>query len=125
MRETLRRYWDDWTILKYGWLAVFIIHIAFLGIGVFWLKQAWRMEHPDLYTIPELRVSYALTAAYMITISFSIILLIITVFVFDLFRTVRRLSRDLEDMRLDRERSAPSLRPPVDEDTSASPSRAS
>ena len=99
MRETLRRYIDDWTILKYGWLAVFIIHIAFLAMGVFWLKQALRMEHPSLYNIPQLRISHTLTALYLITIAFSIILLIITVFVFEIFRTTRRLAREIEEVR--------------------------
>jgi len=93
------KYIDDWTILKYGWLAVFIIHIAFLAMGIYWLKQAWRLEHPELYSIAELRYSYALTAQYMLAIAFSIILLIITVFVFEIFRSQRRITRELDDLR--------------------------
>lgn len=99
VRNIFKKYLDDWTVLKYGWLAVFIIHIAYLAVGVFWLKRALRMEHAELFTIPEVRLSYAMTAAHMITIAFSTILLIMTVFIFEIFKMTRRLARDVEDIR--------------------------
>ena len=99
MKEFFKKYFDDWTVLKYGWLAIFIIHIAYLAVGVFWLKRALRMEGAVLLTLPELRVSYSLTAAHMITIAFSTILLIITVFIFEIFKMMRRLVADVEDLK--------------------------
>ena len=111
MRDFFKKYLDDWTVLKYGWLAVFIIHIAYLAVGVFWLKRAMRMEHAELFTIPEVRISYALTASHMITIAFSTILLIMTVFIFEIFKMMRRLVRDVEDIR----EYVGAPRPPSDE----------
>jgi len=123
MRDFFRKYCDDWTVLKYGWLAVFIIHIAYLAVGVFWLKRALRLEHTELFTIPEVRITYALTAAHMVTIAFSTILLIITVFVFEIFKMHRRLAEDIEDIRqsmgLEREGDGGAVRsdgPPSPED---------
>lgn len=99
MRERFRRFIDDWTVLRYGWLAVFLIHIAFLAMGVFWLKRAWRMEDASLYSVPEVRISHVITAGYMLTIAFSIILLIITVFLFEVFKMLRRVAADVEEIR--------------------------
>lgn len=89
----------DWTILKYGWLIVFLIHGVFLYIGLHWLRQAYHMEHASLYTPEQLRISHLLTSVYMVSIAFSLILVILAVFVLEIFRGVQRMSQDMQDIR--------------------------
>ena len=90
---------EDWTILKYGWIGVFLVHIVFLGAGLWFLKQAYYMEDMSLYTPEQLRISYFLTFGYMTTIAFSVIMLIQAVFVLEIFRATRRLSAEIEDLK--------------------------
>jgi hypothetical protein len=89
----------DWTVLKYGWLLVFLIHGSFLFIGLHFLRQAAYMENPALYTPEQIRISYMLTSTYMVAIAFSLILVILAVFVLEIFRTTQKILFDLEELR--------------------------
>lgn len=98
---------DDWLLMKYGWLAVFVLHIVFLLMGVHWLKSALNLWDSELLTTSQIRLEHFITAAYMLTIAFSIILLILAVFIFEIFRTQRKI------LRLVSELSAVDARPRV------------
>ncbi len=89
----------DWTILKYGWLIVFLIHGVFLYMGLIFLRQAYHMEGPTLYTPEQLRISLLLTSIYMVSIAFSLILVILAVFVLEIFRATQKLSEDLDALK--------------------------
>ena len=89
---------EDWAILKYGWLAVFLLHVAFLGIGVYNIKAALEMFDPELIRVEQRRLDYVIQAVYMVTIAFSIILLILAVFVLEIFRNQRRLMHQLDEL---------------------------
>jgi hypothetical protein len=93
-----REFAQDWTILKYGWVGVFLVHVVFLGVGLYFLKQAYYMEDVSLYTPAELRISYFLTSVYMATIAFSVVLLIVAVFVLEIFRSLRKLSAEVAEL---------------------------
>ncbi len=85
--------------MKYGWLAVFVLHIVFLIMGVHWLKSALNLWHADLLAPSQIRLENFITATYMLTIAFSIILLILAVFVFEIFRAQRKILRILAEER--------------------------
>jgi magnesium-transporting ATPase (P-type) len=105
----------DWTVLKYGWLIVFLIHGSFLFIGLHFLRQAAYMENPALYTPEQLRISHLLTSTYMVTIAFSLILVILAVFVLEIFRTTQKLLMDVEELREELLGSPPDLKDLADE----------
>lgn len=89
---------EDWSVLKYGWLAVFLLHVAFLGIGVYNIKAALEMFDPELIRVEQRRLDYVIQAIYMVTIAFSIILLILAVFVLEIFRNQRRLMHQMDQI---------------------------
>lgn len=89
----------DWTVLRYGWVVVFLIHAAFLVIGLQFLRRAYLMHHDALYTIDQLRISHLLTGAYMLGVAFSLILVILAIFVLEIFRTTHRLAQDVAELR--------------------------
>lgn len=99
MEQTGRsRMIEDWSVLKYGWLAVFLLHVAFLGIGVYNFKAALEMFDPELIRVEQRRLDYVIQAIYMVTIAFSIILLILAVFVLEIFRNQRRLMHQMDEI---------------------------
>jgi hypothetical protein len=87
---------EDWALLKYGWLAVFLVHVAFLAIGVWQIRAALEMWDPKFLEVEQRRIDHVIQAVYMVTIAFSIILLILAVFVLEIFRTQHRLLHRLE-----------------------------
>ena len=89
---------EDWAVLKYGWLAVFLLHVAFLGMGVYNIKMALDMFDPDLIRVEQRRLDFVIQAVYMVTIAFSIILLILAVFVLEIFRNQRRLMHQMDQI---------------------------
>ena len=97
---------EDWSVLKYGWLAVFLLHVAFLSIGVYNIKAALEMFDPELIRVEQRRLDYVIQAIYMVTIAFSIILLILAVFVLEIFRNQRRLMHQMDQI-LERQGGAP------------------
>jgi len=86
---------EDWTILRYGWLVVFIIHICYLIAGNQWLKSALALNGPLLESMPEVRITYALTSARMIIVGFSSVLLMITVFIYEIFKMVKAMKIEI------------------------------
>jgi hypothetical protein len=103
---------EDWAVLKYGWLAVFLVHVIFLASGVFFIKQALDITDPSPHAMAKLidveqrRLEMVIQAVYMVTIAFSIILLILAVFVLEVFRNQRRLMTRLEELVAEREAQA-------------------
>lgn len=99
---------EDWAVLKYGWLAVFLVHVIFLSSGVFFIKQALDITDPSpqamsrLVDVEQRRLELVIQAVYMVTIAFSIILLILAVFVLEVFRNQRRLMARLEEILAER-----------------------
>ena len=94
---------EDWAILKYGWLAVFLVHVIFLASGVYFIKQALDIYDPKLIEVDQRRLEMVIQAIYMVTVAFSIILLILAVFVLEVFRNQRRLMTRLEELVAERE----------------------
>ncbi|MBI3890014.1 MAG: hypothetical protein HY303_00635 [Candidatus Wallbacteria bacterium] len=88
---------DDWTVMKYGWLGVFVLHVVFLLAGVHWLKSALNLWDTQLLEPGQIRLENFITAAYMLTIAFSIMLLIMAVFIFEIFRAQRKILRLLAE----------------------------
>jgi hypothetical protein len=95
MKSVFSKFSDDWTVLRYGWLAVFIIHIGYLIAGNQALKGALAVSSPLLNTPPEVRITFALTSAKMIIVGFSAVLLMITVFIYEIFKMVRAMKLEL------------------------------
>lgn len=93
---------EDWAILKYGWLAVFLVHVVFLAFGVWHIKAALDMYDPRLIDVDQRRIELVIQAVYMVTIAFSIILLILAVFVLEIFRNQRRIMTRLEEVIAER-----------------------
>lgn len=93
----MKRPIEDWTVMKYGWLAVFSLHVVFLIGGIHWLKSALNLWDSELLSPGQIRIENFITAVYMLTIAFSIILLILAVFVFEIFRTQRKIFRILAE----------------------------
>ena len=104
---------EDWSVLKYGWLAVFLVHVAFLAMGVYYIKASLDMFDPELikstarrldltiqsvYIFEQRRMDLVIQATYMVTVAFSIIMLIIAVFVLEIFRNQRRLMHQLDEI---------------------------
>lgn len=104
---------EDWAILKYGWLAVFLVHIAFLAMGVYYIKASLDMFDPELthatqrrldltiqsiYMWEQRRMDNVIQATYMVTIAFSIIMLILAVFVLEIFRNQRKLMHQMDEL---------------------------
>lgn len=98
----------DWTVLKYGWLIVFMIHGIFLVIGLGFLRRAAYLsetgvfrakELANLYGPEQLRISNLLDSMYMFAIAFSLILVILAVFVLEIFRTTQKVLMDVEELR--------------------------
>jgi hypothetical protein len=104
---------EDWSVLKYGWLAVFLVHVVFLASGVWFIKQALDITDPNPKAIAKLldldqrRFELVIQAGYMVTIAFSIILLILAVFVLELFRNQRRMMTRLEEVIAERSGAPP------------------
>lgn len=94
---------EDWTIFKYGWLIVFTLHMAFLAVGVHYMMAAYNMDHPDLLKAQGLRGTYLIIAGYMMVIAFSVLLLVLSILVFEVFRSQRKILRKLESMGIDAE----------------------
>ncbi len=92
---------EDWTIFKYGWLAIFLIHIAFLAVGIHYLMTAYNMDHPDLLKAQALRGTYLIIAGYMMVIAFSVLLLVLAILIFEVFRSQRKILRKLDAMGID------------------------
>lgn len=90
---------EDWAILKYGWLLVFLVHVVFLGFGVVEIKQALDMFDKKLLEIAELRIDHVIQGLYMLVIAFSVLLLIVAIFALEIFRTQRRILRELAALR--------------------------
>jgi hypothetical protein len=88
--QKLPRAIEDWSVLKYGWLAVFGAHLTFLFLGMQFIKDAMRLDHPSLLDPAERRITLVIEALYAITIAFSILLLILAVFVLEILRLQRR-----------------------------------
>jgi hypothetical protein len=105
--ERSQHYIEDWLVLKYGWLLVFVVHVAFLGIGVWQIKTALDLWAPDLISPEARRLDHVIHAVYMIAISFSILLLILAVFVLEIFRNQYKLMRRLDEMLPQRASSVP------------------
>jgi len=82
---------EDWVILKYGWLFVFLVHIVFLGAGVREMRAAQELFSPELLDTAQLRLDHVFQAIYMWTIAFSILLLIVAVFILEIFRNQKRI----------------------------------
>lgn len=82
---------EDWAVLKWGWLAIFLLHLAFLIVGIHFMKEALRLEDPTLLVPSERRIGLVIEALYSVTIAFSILLLILAVFVLEIFRAQRRI----------------------------------
>jgi len=95
MKSVFSKFSDDWTILRYGWLAVFIIHIGYLIAGNQALKSALAITDPLLKAPPEVRITLALTSAKMIIVGFSSVLLMITVFIYEIFKMVRSMKMEI------------------------------
>ena len=84
--------------MKYGWLAVFLVHVVFLAFGVYHIKAALDMYDPRLIDVDQRRIELVIQAVYMVTIAFSIILLILAVFVLEIFRNQRRLMHQMDEI---------------------------
>ena len=95
MKSVFSKFSDDWTVLRYGWLAVFIIHIGYLIAGNQALKSALAITDPLLKAPPEVRITLALTSAKMIIVGFSSVLLMITVFIYEIFKMVRSMKMEI------------------------------
>jgi hypothetical protein len=89
----------DWAVLKYGWLIVVLVHVVFLGLGVQQIRSALDMFDPELLNISQLRLDHVIQATYMVTIAFSVILLILAVFILEIFRTQRAILNELQELR--------------------------
>lgn len=89
----------DWTVLKYGWLIVFVIHGIFLSIGLGFLRAASRAHHPTLYSPEQVRISNMLEAHYMFSIAFSLIVVVLAVFVLEIFRATQKLLIEVRELR--------------------------
>lgn len=98
MKSVFSKFSDDWTVLRYGWLAVFILHIGYLIAGNQWLKSALAISDPLLNAPPEVRITYALTSAKMIIVGFSAVLLMITVFIYEIFKMVRAMKIEISQI---------------------------
>lgn len=72
-----------------------MLHVVFLLGGIQWLKEALNEWDASLITASQRVLEHFITAAYMLSIAFSIILLILAVFVLEIFRTQRRMYRIL------------------------------
>ena len=99
----------DWTVLKYGWLVVFLIHGIFLMIGLRFLRSAAYYHDPSLYSPEQLRISHLLDSMYMFSIAFSLLLVILAVFVLEIFRTTQKIVADLEDVKDALDAAPPSM----------------
>lgn len=82
---------EDWVVLKYGWLFIFLVHIVFLAAGVREIKSAIEMFDPQLLDPSERRLDHVMQALYMWTLAFSVILMILSVFVMEIFRSQRKI----------------------------------
>ena len=100
MKSFSGKFSDDWTVLRYGWLAVFIIHITYLILGNQWLKGALAVVDPTFQAPPQLRITYALTSARMIVVGFSSVILMITVFIYEIFKMVREMKMELSEIKM-------------------------
>lgn len=82
---------QDWAVLKYGWLFILMVHIVFLAAGVREIKSAIEMFDPALLDPSERRLDHVMQALYMWTLAFSIILMVLSVFVMEIFRSQRKI----------------------------------
>lgn len=96
-----KKHFEDWTVFKYGWLVIFVLHMAFLAVGVHYLMAAYNMDHPDLLKAQGLRGTYLIIAGYMMVIAFSVLLLVLAILIFEVFRTQRKILRKLDSMGID------------------------
>lgn len=97
----------DWTVLKYGWLLVFLLHGVFLWLGLSLLRSEAYKVGKDLGVMAELRITHLLHGAYLVAIAFSLILVVLAVFVLEIFRANQKILLDLEDLREDLQSMAP------------------
>ncbi|MBI4860349.1 MAG: hypothetical protein HY815_08815 [Candidatus Riflebacteria bacterium] len=111
--STGRKHFHDWAILKYGWLAVFLFHVAFLYFGVREIKIALDIFDKTLLSTDQRRIDHVIQAIYMVTLAFSIILLIIAVFVLEIFRAQRKILLEIQGLK--DARSSPAAAAPAGE----------
>jgi len=86
-------------------MIVFLIHVVFLAFGMQQIKIALDMFEPELLAPSQLRLDHVIQAVYMVTIAFSILLLILAVFVLEIFRTQRRIINHLMELKEAQEKS--------------------
>ncbi len=90
----LARAREDSGILKYFWFFVFLLHIVFLGMGIYWLNEGYKLIDFAQFSKRELRIDNLFISMYMLSIAFSLILAIISIYVYVLH------SRQVQMLRL-------------------------
>ncbi len=106
----------DWTVLKYGWLLVFAVHGIFLWIGMTFLRSAAYSHNTALYSPEQLRISQLLDSMYMFAIAFSLLLVILAVFVLEIFRATQKILMELQELKASRDLAVPQFEETAAED---------
>jgi hypothetical protein len=78
-------------------------------IGLRFLRSAAYYHDPSLYSPEQLRISHLLDSMYMFSIAFSLLLVILAVFVLEIFRTTQKIVAELEDVKDALDAAPPSM----------------
>lgn len=89
---------EDRDLLKYFWYFIFLLHITFLGMGIYWLNEGYKLLDAHNISKGELRLDTLFLAIHMESIAFSIILLIIAIYVYIIHRKQNLILKQLREI---------------------------
>ncbi len=102
-RETMSvsrsRIGDERKILRYCWFCVFLLHIVFLTMGIYWLNEGYKMIDISSFSKGELQFDSLFLAMYLQSIAFSLILLMTAIYVYVIQSRQEALMRQIQEIR--------------------------
>jgi hypothetical protein len=90
---------EDRELLKYFWYFIFLLHITFLGMGIYWLNEGYKLLDAHNISKGELRLDTLFLAIHMESVAFSIILLVIAIYVYVIHRKQNMILKQMREIR--------------------------